>query len=298
MTSSISTTMPTIGFIGLGIMGSSMALNLMKAGFPLHVSTRSPAKAAPLVEAGAVLHATAGEAAAEADIVITIVGLPSDVEEIYFSEGGILDRAKVGALLIDMTTSSPSLAIRIADEAARRGLSAIDAPVSGGDIGAREARLSIMVGGDEEAFERAQPVFKAMGTTIAHQGAAGAGQHTKACNQIVIANNMMGVAESIVYARAAGLDVNKVLGSIGTGAAGSFLLNALGPKMLEDDFAPGFMIEHFVKDMTIAAAEADAYGLDLVGLQASMQQYKRRLAAGDARDGTQALIKSYEKAPK
>jgi 3-hydroxyisobutyrate dehydrogenase and related beta-hydroxyacid dehydrogenases len=294
MTSTTSTAMPTIAFIGLGIMGSSMALNLMKAGFPLHVSTRSPAKAAPLVEAGAILHATAGEAAAEADVVITIVGLPSDVEEVYFCEGGILNRAKKGALLIDMTTSSPSLAIRIAEEAAKRGLSALDAPVSGGDIGAREARLSIMVGGDEEAFERAQPVFKAMGTTIAHQGGAGAGQHTKACNQIVIANNMMGVAESIAYARAAGLDVKKVLSSIGTGAAGSFLLNALGPKMLDGDFAPGFMIEHFVKDMTIAAAEAAGYGLDLVGLQASMEQYKRRLEAGDARDGTQAIIKSYE----
>lgn len=295
MTSNTSAAKSTIAFIGLGIMGSSMALNLIKAGFPLHVSTRSPAKAAPLVEAGAVLHATAGEAAAEADVVITIVGLPSDVEEVYFSEGGILDRARKGAILIDMTTSSPSLAVRISEEAARRGLSALDAPVSGGDIGAREARLSIMVGGDAETFERAMPVFQAMGTNIVHQGAAGAGQHTKACNQIVIANNMMGVAESIAYARAAGLDVKKVLGSIGTGAAGSFLLNALGPKMIDGDFAPGFMIEHFVKDMGIASAEAADYGLDLVGLRASMEQYKRRLEAGDGRDGTQAIIKSYVK---
>lgn len=294
MTSHTTSAKPTVAFIGLGIMGSAMASNLLKAGFPLHVSTRSPEKAASLVEAGAVLHATAGAAAAEADVVITIVGLPSDVEEVYFSQGGILERAKGGALLIDMTTSSPSLALRIAEAAAARGLAALDAPVSGGDVGAREARLSIMVGGEEDAFERARPVLAAMGTTIAHQGAAGAGQHTKMCNQIVIASTMMGVAESIAYARAAGLDPAKVLGSIGTGAAGGFLLNALGPKMVNADFAPGFMIEHFVKDMTIAQAEARTYGLDLVGLQASMQQYQRRLAEGDSREGTQALIKSYE----
>ncbi len=294
MSSTTSAEKQTIAFIGLGIMGSAMAANLLKAGFPLHVSTRSPEKAALLVAAGAVLHDTAGAAAAEADLVVTIVGLPSDVEDVYFSQGGIIERAKPGALLIDMTTSSPSLATRIAEAAAERGLHALDAPVSGGDIGAREARLSIMVGGDVEAFERAMPVFAAMGTNIAHQGPAGAGQHTKMCNQIVIASTMLGVAESVAYARAAGLDAAKVLGSIGTGAAGGFLLNTLGPRMVDADYAPGFMIEHFAKDMSIAIAEAEAYGLDLVGLKASIQQYGRRLDAGDAREGTQAVIKSYD----
>jgi 3-hydroxyisobutyrate dehydrogenase len=293
MNTSTANSKPEIAFIGLGIMGSAMAANLLKAGYPLHVSTRSPAKAGPLVAAGATLHETAGSAAARADVVITIVGLPSDVEDIYFGEGGIIEKAKPGAVLIDMTTSSPSLAARINAAAEQRGLAALDAPVSGGDIGAREARLSIMVGGDAATFERALPVLSVMGTTIAHQGPAGSGQHTKMCNQIVIASTMMGVAESVAYARTAGLDPAKVLKSIGTGAAGGFLLNALGPKMVDGDFAPGFMIEHFVKDMAIAMAEADAGGLDLAGLKAAMRQYRQRLDAGEGREGTQALIKSY-----
>jgi 3-hydroxyisobutyrate dehydrogenase len=284
---------PAIAFIGLGIMGSAMAANLLKAGYPLHVSTRTPSKASALVAEGAVLHDDPGSAAAEADIVITIVSLPSDVEQVYFGKDGIIARARTDALLIDMTTSSPALAKRIHEAAAERGMSALDAPVSGGDVGAREARLSIMVGGDEGAFQRAMPVFSVMGTNIALQGPAGAGQHTKMCNQIVIAGTMLGVAEGVAYAQAAGLDAAKVLGSIGTGAAGGFLLNALGPRMVEADFAPGFMIEHFFKDMSIASAEAKAAGLDLVGLKTAIEQYKRRIAAGNGREGTQALIKSY-----
>lgn len=283
----------TVAFIGLGIMGSAMAANLLKAGHVLHVSTRTPSKAAPLVEAGAILHDDPGSAAAEADIVITIVGLPGDVEAIYLGEGGIIERAKAGALLIDMTTSSPSLACRIHDAAAARGLAALDAPVSGGDVGAREARLSIMVGGEAGAFERAMSVFSAMGTNIVLQGPAGAGQHAKMCNQIVIAGTMLGVAEGVAYARAAGLDAARVLGSIGTGAAGGFLLNMLGPKMVEADYSAGFMIEHFVKDMSIALSEADAGGLDLAGLRTAIEQYRKRLDAGEGREGTQALIKSY-----
>jgi 3-hydroxyisobutyrate dehydrogenase len=284
---------PTIAFIGLGIMGGAMAGHLQAAGHALHLHSRTRAKAAALIDAGGVWHDDPGEAAAAADIVITMVGLPSDVEGLYLSPRGLVARARPGAVLIDMTTSTPSLAVRIAQAAAARGLAALDAPVSGGPQGAQAAKLSIMVGGDAAAFDRVLPVLQRMGTNIVRQGGPGAGQHCKMSNQVVIAGTITGVAEGLAYARRAGLDTDKVLQSIGSGAAGSFQLTVNGAAMLRGDFAPGFMIEHFVKDMTIALAEAEARGLDLPGLRTALAQYRRLAEAGLAREGTQALAKAY-----
>jgi 3-hydroxyisobutyrate dehydrogenase len=282
-----------VAFIGLGIMGRNMAVHILAAGHTLHVFNRTASKADDLVGRGAVRHPDAGSASSEVDIVITMLGLPREVEEIYLGPGGVVERAPSGSLLIDMTTSSPSLAARIHAAAKARGLQALDAPVSGGEIGARDAKLSIMVGGDKGAFERALPVLELMGSNIIRQGGAGAGQHTKMANQIVIASTMLGVCEGLAYASRSGLDAHEVLRSIGTGAAGSFLLNNLGPKMLNDDFAPGFFIEHFIKDMTIALNEAQAMGLDMKGLSIAIDQYQALADAGFSRLGTQALFKRY-----
>jgi 3-hydroxyisobutyrate dehydrogenase len=282
-----------VGFIGLGLMGASMAGHLLRGGHPLHVYNRSPARAEPLLAAGAQWHDSPGAVAAAADIVITMVGTPDDVEAIYLGAGGIVAKARAGAILIDMTTSSPALAEKIAAAAAARGLHALDAPVSGGDVGAREARLSIMVGGDEEAFRRAQPILALMGTKIVRQGGPGAGQHTKLCNQIVIASTMLGVCEGLAYAQRSGLDAPTVLESIGGGAAGSFLLNNLGPRILRGDFAPGFMIDHLVKDLRIAHGEGERLALDLPGLALALRQYEALAEAGEGRSGTQALYKRY-----
>jgi 3-hydroxyisobutyrate dehydrogenase len=285
--------MSDIAFIGLGIMGAPMAGHLLAAGHTLHLHSRTRGKAAALISAGGIWHEDPSDAAAEAEIVITMVGLPSDVEQLYLAPGGLIDRARPDATLIDMTTSTPSLAMRIAAAAGGRGLSALDAPVSGGPAGAESAKLSIMVGGDAAVFDAVLPVLQAMGTNIVRQGGPGAGQHTKMANQIVIAGNMLGAAEGLAYARSAGLDPAKVLASISTGAAGSFLLGAMGPRMLAEDFAPGFMIVHFVKDMTIALAEAEANGLDLKGLRTALGQYRGLAEAGLEREGTQALAKAY-----
>lgn len=288
-----STERAPVGFIGLGIMGASMAGHLLRAGHPLHVYNRSPARADPLLAAGAHWHDSPGAVAAAADIVITMVGTPDDVEAIYLGPDGIVAKARAGALLIDMTTSSPALAEKIAAAAAVRGLRALDAPVSGGDVGAREAKLSIMVGGDEDAFRRAQPILAPMGTKIVRQGGPGAGQHTKLCNQIVIASTMLGVCEGLAYAQRSGLDAATVLESIGGGAAGSFLLNNLGPRILRGDFAPGFMIDHLVKDLRIAHGEGERLALDLPGLTLALRQYEALAEAGEGRSGTQALYKRY-----
>jgi len=286
-------TLPTIAFIGLGIMGGPMAGHLLAAGYTVHLHSRTRAKAAAQIEAGGIWHDDPSEAASLADIIITMVGLPSDVEELYLAPGGLLDRARPKAVLIDMTTSTPSLAVRIAAEAEARGLRALDAPVSGGPAGAQTARLSIMVGGNADAFDAVLPVLQRMGTNIVRQGGPGAGQHTKMSNQIVIAGNMLGAAEGLAYATAAGLDPERVLQSIGTGAAASFLLNALGPRMLKGDFAPGFMIQHFVKDMTIARDESMTRGLDLKGLKVALEQYLMLVEKHLESEGTQALIKVY-----
>jgi 3-hydroxyisobutyrate dehydrogenase len=282
-----------IAFIGLGIMGLPMAKHLIAAGHALHVFNRTANKADEVVALGATRHADAGSAAAQAEVVITIVGFPSDVEEIYFGAGGVLERASTGSLLIDMTTSSPTLAVRIHAAAKANGLEALDAPVSGGDLGARSGSLSIMVGGDQTAFDRALPILQLMGTNIIRQGGPGAGQHTKMANQIVIGGTMLGVCEGLAYATRSGLDPHAVLRSIGTGAAGSFLLANLGPKVVDGDYAPGFFIEHFVKDLTLALAEAHSRGLDLRGVKTALEQYRSLADAGFAREGTQALIRRY-----
>ncbi len=282
-----------VGFIGLGIMGRSMAGHILAAGHELHVYNRSRDKAAALVEKGATWHDSPGAVAAASDVVITMVGYPADVEAVYLGEGGVVTGARPGALLIDMTTSSPDLARRIAAAATARGLAALDAPVSGGDVGAREAKLSIMVGGDEAAFERARPLLGVMGTSVVRQGGPGAGQHTKMCNQIVIASTMIGVCEGLAYARRAGLDPETVLKSIGGGAAGGVQLNNLGPRILRGDFAPGFFIEHFLKDMGIALEEARRMQLDLPGLALAQKLYRELVEQGHGRSGTQALFLRY-----
>jgi len=289
-----SVSLPVVGFIGLGIMGGAMAQRIAAAGYPLHVHTRSAEKAQPFVAAGAHWHATPETLARASDIVITMVGTPVDVEALYFGAHGLLAQVRPGTVLIDMTTSSPRLAERIATAAEAAGLQAIDAPVSGGDVGAREGRLSIMVGAAEAAFERVLPLLRCMGTQIVHQGAPGAGQHTKLCNQIVIASTMVGVCEGLAYARRAGLDMTTVLASIGGGAAGGFLLNNLGPKIVRGDRSAGFFIEHIVKDMGIASSEANELGQALPGLALAYRLYRELAESGHGREGTQALSRCYE----
>jgi 3-hydroxyisobutyrate dehydrogenase len=287
-----STTKARVGFIGLGIMGRSMAGHILQAGHPLAVYNRSRDKAAALMGKGAAWCDTPGDVAARSDVVITMVGFPRDVEEVFLGGDGVIARAR-NALLIDMTTSSPALARRIASAAAEHGCRSLDAPVSGGDVGARDAKLSIMVGGTAEALTEALPILQLMGTNIVHQGTAGAGQHTKMCNQIVIASTIMGVCEGLVYGKAAGLHLPTVLKSIGAGAAGGFQLNVLGAKIIDGDFAPGFFIEHFVKDLGIALAEAEQMKLELPALRLAVKLYRILIEQGHSRLGTQALYKFY-----
>lgn len=283
-----------VGFIGLGIMGQSMALHLQNAGYTLHVFNRTKAKADALVAGGAIWHDTPGDIAAVCDVIITMVGYPADVEEVYLGAGGIVAQAKTGAYLIDMTTSEPTLAVKIYQAARGKGIFSLDAPVSGGEIAAQNATLSIMVGGDQTTFDALMPLLEIMGENIRLQGGAGAGQHTKMCNQIVIAGNMLAAAEGLTYAMKAGLDPEEVLKSIGTGAASSFLLNGLGPKMIAGDFAPGFFVHHFIKDMGIALKEADKMGTNLPGLKTAHRLYEKVADNGGREDGTQALIKAYD----
>jgi 3-hydroxyisobutyrate dehydrogenase len=285
---------PTVGFIGIGVMGRSMAGHLLDAGYSVHVYNRTQAKAQDLVDRGAQWQSSPGKVAAAADVIITIVGFPVDVESVYLGEDGVLAQARSGSLAIDMTTSCPNLASRIAQEAAAKGIEVLDAPVSGGDIGAREARLSIMVGGSVSGFERALPLFEIMGKNIVHQGPAGSGQHTKMCNQIAIASGMMAISEAIAYAKKSGLQPETVLKSIESGAAGSWSLTNLAPRVLKGDYAPGFFVKHFIKDMKIAIESAQAMGLDLPGLQLAKKLYDQLASKGCEDDGTQALFKLYE----
>jgi 3-hydroxyisobutyrate dehydrogenase len=280
-----------IGFIGTGVMGRSMAQNLLKAGYNVSVYTRTKTKAQELLNQGAIWKDSVSDLASTADIIITIVGYPRDVEEVYFGKDGIIENAKQGSYIVDMTTSKPSLAVEIYKKATDKGISALDAPVSGGDIGARSGTLTIMVGGDQEAFDAVLPVFEVMGENIILQGQAGAGQHTKLSNQIAIATNMIGVCEAIVYAKKAGLDPSRVLDSITTGAAGSFSLSKLAPRMIKGDFTPGFYVKHFIKDMTIAIESAEELGLSTPGLALSLELYKELAEKGDSDSGTQALVK-------
>jgi 3-hydroxyisobutyrate dehydrogenase len=284
----------SIAFIGTGVMGRSMAGHLLQAGHTLHVFNRTKAKAQPLLDAGAHWHDTAGAAAAQADFVFTIVGFPSDVEATYFGANGVLASARPGAVLVDMTTSSPLLARRIAEAAVAQGLSALDAPVSGGDVGAKEARLVIMVGGEAAAFARTRPLFELMGRNIILQGGPGAGQHCKMANQISIASIMMSWCEALTYARKAGLDPARVIESIGGGAAASWSLNHLAPRALSGDFAPGFYVKHFLKDMRIALESAEAMQLELPGLKQAKKLYDEVAARGWEENGTQVLLRLYQ----
>jgi 3-hydroxyisobutyrate dehydrogenase len=279
-----------LGWIGTGVMGSSMCGHLLTAGFEVVVFSRTRARAESLLARGA-RWATSPHAVAEtSDVVFTIVGFPSDVREVVLGSSGTLAGSKPGNVLVDMTTSEPSLAQEIAAAAAARGVESIDAPLSGGDVGAREARLSIMIGGSADIVAALQPCWQAMGRTIVHQGPAGAGQHTKLVNQTLIAANMVGVCEALLYAFRAGLDLNTVLESVSPGAAGSWSLSNLAPRIVRGDFAPGFLVEHFIKDMGIALAEARRMKLALPGLALAHQLYVALEAQGHGRDGTQALL--------
>ncbi|WP_282435736.1 NAD(P)-dependent oxidoreductase [Peribacillus muralis] len=282
-----------IGFIGLGVMGKSMARNLLKAGYKVNVYTRTKEKADELLSEGAEWSAAPKDIARTANVILTMVGYPSDVEEIYLGGNGLIENGREGTFLIDMTTSTPTLAMRIAEEAKKKGMEALDAPVSGGDIGARDAKLTIMVGGDLDAFEANRGIFEIMGSNVVHQGPPGSGQHTKMCNQIAIASNMIGVTEAISYAKKAGLDPDRVLQSISSGAAGSWSLSNLVPRMVKGDFEPGFYIKHFIKDMKIALDEAEKMGMDAPGLSLSKSLYEDLAEAGEENSGTQALYKHY-----
>ncbi len=279
-----------IGWVGTGVMGSSMCGHLLAAGYPATVFNRTPAKAQPLVAQGAKLADSPRGVAVESDVVFTIVGYPHDVRDVTLGENGTLAGSRPGTVLVDMTTSEPALAIEIAAKAKAKGAYAVDAPVSGGDVGAREARLSIMIGGEKEVVDALMPLFQVMGKTIVYQGPAGAGQHTKMVNQILIATNMIGVCEAMLYAYRAGLDLDVALQSVSSGAAGSWSLSNLAPRAIAGNFEPGFFVEHFLKDMGIALAEARRMKLCLPGLALAEQLYRAALAQGYGRKGTQALL--------
>jgi 3-hydroxyisobutyrate dehydrogenase len=282
-----------IGFIGLGVMGRSMAGHILDKGYDLYLYTRTRSKADDLLAKGAVWTSSVADLTALSNVIISIVGYPKDVEEIYLGPGGILENAAPGTLAIDMTTSDPSLARTLYKEGQKKEIHALDAPVSGGDLGARNAALSIMVGGDEPVFNAARPLLETMGKNIVYQGPAGSGQHTKMANQIAIAAGMVAVCESLAYAKRAGLNPETVLASIGQGAAGSWSLSNLGPRMLNQDFAPGFYVKHFIKDMTIAANAAQAMDLDTPGLDLAKKLYQKLAEKGCENDGTQALFKLF-----
>ncbi|EAC4579083.1 NAD(P)-dependent oxidoreductase [Listeria monocytogenes] len=285
--------MEKIGFVGTGVMGSSMAGHLLEAGYEVLVYTRTKTKAEDLLEKGALWIKTPGELANKVDILISMVGYPKDVEELYLGENGFLENLAVGTVAIDMTTSSPALAKKMAEFGREKGIGVLDAPVSGGDIGAKNGTLAIMVGGSEDVFLKVKPIFDILGSSVILQGDAGAGQHTKMVNQIAIASNMIGVTEAIIYAEAAGLNPSSVLDSISGGAAGSWSLANLIPRALKDDFSPGFFIKHFIKDMGIAISEAKQMGLELPGLTLAEKMYQTLAEQGLSEEGTQALIKYY-----
>lgn len=286
--------MKKIGFIGVGIMGKSMVRNLMKAGFELHIYARTKSKVEDVIAEGAVFHENIGACVKDCDAVITIVGFPQDVEEVYFDAGNIIDSAKAGAYLIDMTTTSPQLAEKIYKVGKEKGFHVLDAPVTGGDTGAKAGTLSILVCGDKADYEACMPLFEAMGTNINYQGNAGAGQHCKLANQILIAGALSGVCEALAYVKAKGLDADTVLKSLSSGAAGSAQLTNLGPKIVKEDYAPGFFMKHFIKDMKLALIESNMSGLDLGILSQALANCEELEAEGFGDLGTQALAKYYE----
>ena len=284
-----------IGWIGTGVMGRSMCRHLMEKGFGMTVYNRSRDKAESLINDGAKWVSSPSEVAKASDVVFTMLGFPKDVEEVYMGKDGIFSGVNKGSLIVDMTTTSPSLAKRIYAIAKEKGADAVDAPVSGGDVGARSGNLSIMVGGDPEVVENVKPLMEAMGKKIVHQGPAGSGQHTKMCNQIVIAGTMIGVCESLIYGYKAGLDMKTMLSSISGGAAACWSLDNYAPRILNRDFNPGFFVEHFIKDMGIALDEAKRMKLVLPGLALANQLYMSVLAHGGGKSGTQALMLALER---
>ncbi len=286
--------MKKIGFIGTGIMGSAMAGHLLNAGYEVSVYNRTKAKADSLLQKGAVWCNTPGQCAKGQDVIISIVGYPKDVEEIYLGKNGVLDNASEGAYLIDMTTSSPQLAQKIYRMAKGKGIFALDAPVTGGDSGAQNASLSILVGGDTDAFTAVKPLLLKMGTNIVYEGTAGAGQKTKACNQIAIAGALAGACEALSYAKAAGLDVQKVFDAISQGAAGSFQMSHVAVNALKGNYQPGFMLKHFIKDMKISVQAGDSCSLNMPILKQVLQQAENLAAKGLEQEGTQCLIKYYQ----
>ena len=281
-----------IGWIGTGVMGRSMCGHVMAGGYPVTVFSRTQKRAEALIEQGATWASTAAQVAQASDVVFSMVGLPSDVREVALGDAGVLGSLHEGGVYVDMTTSEPSLAQEIYEVASERGHASIDAPVSGGDVGARNATLSIMVGGDAEAVARVRPLLELMGRTIVHQGPAGAGQHTKMVNQTLIATGMIGVCEALLYGYKAGLDLPTVLESVSGGAAGSWSLSNYAPRMLDGDYAPGFMVDHFIKDMEITLSEARKLNLSLPGLALAHELYLALRAQGGGRDGTQSLIRA------
>jgi len=282
-----------IGFIGTGVMGRSLVKHLLKANHEVSIYTRTKEKAADLVKEGAIMVSSPIEVAKKVEILFTMVGYPQDVEEIYFGDNGIFQIDNVNLIVIDMTTSTPTLAKKIDEKAKEKGMRSLDAPVSGGDIGAQLGKLSIMCGGEKSTYEEVLPILNIFGETILYQGKAGAGQHTKMCNQITIASGMIGVCEALAYGKKAGLDLEQVLRSISTGAAGSWSLSNLAPRMIARNNEPGFYIKHFMKDMRIALEEADKMGLQLPGLTLAKSLYEELMEEGYAENGTQALINLY-----
>jgi 3-hydroxyisobutyrate dehydrogenase len=284
-----------IGWIGTGIMGNPMVKHLVNAGYKVNVNNRTKEKAADLISIGCTWYETPAELAANSEVIVTIIGFPRDVEECYFGAKGIFKKLKPGTILIDMTTTKPSLAIKIAEEAGKAGAEFIDAPVSGGQVGAINGTLSIMIGGKKEVVDSVLPLFQAFGKNMVYQGQAGAGQHTKMCNQIVIAGTMIGVCEGLIYGAKAGLDLNTMLESITKGAAGCWTLEILAPKVVKGDYSPGFSVDNFVKDLTIALEEAEAMKLSLPGLALVKQLYISMQAMGRGSSGTQSLYLALQK---
>ena len=280
-----------IGWIGTGVMGKSMCAHILNAGYKISVYNRTKVKAKGLVDMGAIWCSNPKEVAEKSDIIFTIVGFPNDVEEVYLGDDGILKSVKNGSIIVDMTTSEPSLAQKIYNEAKKMGASSLDAPVSGGDIGAKNGTLAIMIGGDKETYEKVLPFFELMGENISYMGKEGAGQHTKMSNQILIASTMIGVVESLLYAYKAGNDLEDVINVIGKGAAGCWSINNLGPRIAKGNFDPGFFIKHFVKDMGIALKEAKIMNLSLPGLALAYQFYMSAMALGLENLGSQGLYK-------
>ena len=285
---------PRLGWVGTGVMGLSMCGHLMSKGYPMTIYSRTKSRAQALLDRGAAWADTPGAVAERSDIIFTIVGLPSDVREVYQQKGGIIHSAQPGAIVVDMTTTEPSLAREIYEAARAKGVSAIDAPVSGGDVGAKNATLSIMVGGDKEAVDRVMPMFQAMGKNIVHQGGPGNGQHTKMCNQIVLAGTIIGVCESLLYGYKAGLDLDTMLSAIAKGAAQCWILDNLAPKMVKRNFDPGFFVEHFEKDLGIALDESRQMGIAMPGLALVRQFYIALKSQGHGRLGYHSLLLALE----